>query len=569
MNAFKVISISILVLAVLSLKDIRAQQVKQARFDKWIFPFQGTLDFSNGNPTPTYSKTGKMNSKETTAVQCDDEGNLLFYTDGIYIFNGDHDTMPNCEIWSSSGAAQGVLITPFVNNPDKYYIFQVDGETAEEIGINLGPLGPLGKFDGLYYSIVDMTLNNGKGGIEEQNISLINNTAEALIAVMHDNGKDYWIIVRENDQNRYHAFLVTENGICSDNAVVSTIGTIGTNFNGLSQMSASFDNQQIATIEYNYPPQLFDFDNCTGQLSNAVAISNTNEVGYYDIIFSPNDSLIYVTKNQSPDTEVKLYQYQRFATDIPSTEVQFGVGYNGFFHGMRPYGDTVYIAATAMYYHILSNPNNYGDPGLEIEYYANPTMNIMLGTFPHYFDYKYNPNINLTLISDTILCSTDTISIGNNVSCGSDYTYSWSPILGLDNPNINNPTLDPNALPANQTFTYTVTANSGCGMYIDSINIKNECGSTFYVPSAFSPNGDQINDTFYPLYNALDITYYNLSIYDRWGKLVFTADSPDTIWDGKLNGNVLPLGIYYYTIQFNLTTTINTRTYVGKLEIVG
>ncbi|MEM6264093.1 MAG: gliding motility-associated C-terminal domain-containing protein [Bacteroidota bacterium] len=66
------------------------------------------------------------------------------------------------------------------------------------------------------------------------------------------------------------------------------------------------------------------------------------------------------------------------------------------------------------------------------------------------------------------------------------------------------------------------------------------------IPSAFSPNGDQINDVFLPL--TLGVSNYRLQIFDRWGRIVFETDDPAQGWDGTRRGSDVPEGVYVYLI---------------------
>ncbi len=75
----------------------------------------------------------------------------------------------------------------------------------------------------------------------------------------------------------------------------------------------------------------------------------------------------------------------------------------------------------------------------------------------------------------------------------------------------------------------------------------------FYVPTAFTPNGDGKNDRFLPLGAFHDIKSYNLQIYNRWGEMIFESDdytSDDAGWDGSFNGKPAPNGAYVYVVKY-------------------
>ena len=67
-----------------------------------------------------------------------------------------------------------------------------------------------------------------------------------------------------------------------------------------------------------------------------------------------------------------------------------------------------------------------------------------------------------------------------------------------------------------------------------------------FIPDAFSPNGDGINDTF--RVNATGIFNYSLKVYNRWGELVYESNNPEAGWDGTYKGEESPTGVYFYTL---------------------
>jgi gliding motility-associated-like protein len=71
---------------------------------------------------------------------------------------------------------------------------------------------------------------------------------------------------------------------------------------------------------------------------------------------------------------------------------------------------------------------------------------------------------------------------------------------------------------------------------------------TIYIPNCFSPNGDGLNDYFSVV--ATNITDFTLYLYDRWGELVYTSHNTGDKWNGKYNGNLIPVGIYNYVIFY-------------------
>lgn len=80
----------------------------------------------------------------------------------------------------------------------------------------------------------------------------------------------------------------------------------------------------------------------------------------------------------------------------------------------------------------------------------------------------------------------------------------------------------------------------------DTIQLLAGCPVELYIPNAFSPNGDGINDVFYSYGN--DVRSYQLQIYDRWGEMVFESLDFTIGWDGTFRGRAMSTGVYVYQI---------------------
>jgi gliding motility-associated-like protein len=99
------------------------------------------------------------------------------------------------------------------------------------------------------------------------------------------------------------------------------------------------------------------------------------------------------------------------------------------------------------------------------------------------------------------------------------------------------------------SYICRITDSQGC--YIESnINmpyVSHECA--VYIPNAFSPDGDGRNDLFrVKVYNV--ISDFRMSVYNRWGQLVFVSTDPANGWNGERNGVKLPAGTYLWTVTY-------------------
>jgi len=95
---------------------------------------------------------------------------------------------------------------------------------------------------------------------------------------------------------------------------------------------------------------------------------------------------------------------------------------------------------------------------------------------------------------------------------------------------------------------------------------------TFYIPNAFTPGSvDDLNDTFGPVGNAYDIDSYYMTIYDRWGSLIFqTNDFKNGQWNGQSHNNNKPApdGVYVYRIDIKTFSGFNNHKYVGTVALI-
>ena len=97
--------------------------------------------------------------------------------------------------------------------------------------------------------------------------------------------------------------------------------------------------------------------------------------------------------------------------------------------------------------------------------------------------------------------------------------------------------------------TYMLMLKNACGTLQHLFDVTEKfCDCNIYVPNAFTPDNNTINDKFLPVTDCI-FSSYNLSIYNRWGVQVFSTDDITQGWDGKLKGKYCTQDVYYYTIN--------------------
>ncbi len=104
-------------------------------------------------------------------------------------------------------------------------------------------------------------------------------------------------------------------------------------------------------------------------------------------------------------------------------------------------------------------------------------------------------------------------------------------------------------LQINQHGTYWVIASNQNCSTADSIYIE-DCEGDLWVPTAFSPNNDGINDSFVVF--GKHILEYKLVIFDRWGELMFESNAITNTWDGKYKGETVQLDTYAWMIIYKI-----------------
>ena len=153
------------------------------------------------------------------------------------------------------------------------------------------------------------------------------------------------------------------------------------------------------------------------------------------------------------------------------------------------------------------------------------------------------------------------VAIGNpyqlNGSGGiSNLQYSWTPTIGLSNPNISNPIA---ILNADTRYYLLVSDSAGCEGR-DSVFIKVYKDIGFYIPKAFTPNGDGINDIFRPIPVSISSIEY-FRIFNRFGNKVFETTDVNMGWDGRFKNNKQNTDTYIYIIK---GTTLDGKEVVLK-----
>ncbi len=249
--------------------------------DIWYFGKNLGLDFSYGDPV--LLKDGAMNTDEGCASISDHKGNLLFYTDGVQVWNKNHTVMPNGSgLAGHISASQSAVIVPKPRSRSTYYIFTID-QTGS------------GMKGGLKYTEINMIADGGLGDVKFKNKELFPNTCEKITSVVNQNQKDFWVIAHEWNSNRFVCFNITEKGV-EPAPYISEAGTkiTGPTQNGAGYLKASPKGDLLAcTIYSDNRVELFEFDNSTAEVKKKLKFP-AKTPGAYGVEFSPNGERLYL-----------------------------------------------------------------------------------------------------------------------------------------------------------------------------------------------------------------------------------------------------------------------------------
>ncbi|GAB4252286.1 MAG: hypothetical protein Kow0027_16890 [Saprospiraceae bacterium] len=334
------------------------------------------LDFNN-DTLKMYERNFPIFFNVCNASMSDTNGNLIFYSNGCRINDASHQVMQNgdmlnpgqfwygqlCDdtIYGSYNITKGMITLPRPGHPDEYWLFHNAARYGES------PF--LAYVDKLYYTVVDMSLNNGLGAVTLKNQVILKDTLAAgtLSAVKHANGQDWWIIIAKEPfvDSVYFKVLFTEAGIVQvDTQHIGPITTEQASAAGQAQFSP--DGSMYGWYSYQTQCALFDFDRSTGQLSNHRQIHvDTSNNHWGSFCFSPGSRYLYV------GTTFNLWQFDTWATDIEASKVHIdtfdGYKYNNipaFFSHMQIAPDCkIYVTTVSSsdVLHVINFPDRPGN----------------------------------------------------------------------------------------------------------------------------------------------------------------------------------------------------------------
>jgi hypothetical protein len=477
---------------------------------------------------------------EGTSIVSDDHENVRFYTNGRNVYHG-NDTVSTTISYSgllqgnenggsaSNGSAtQGVIIVRHPLNINDYHVFTTDDAIGSTVGVN--------------HFILDNQGNLKSGPNRLGNYR----SSEGISATMHANGSDIWVATTDVS-GKYNVYLVTCNGLDTLNSNLNQSGAPVLSGNmERGGMAFSWDRTKLAVAHANTGGNiskqimLHDFDNSTGTISNVLNIGKTTTlIVPMDIVFSPNDKRLYISKwNSTIDyLDLTLGDTLSIANSLTSTGITnvniaaIEIGATGKLYvagGVSPSAGLIEInenidTSTTFSTTIVAGTQGFSSYGL-------PTM--------------YIPPVEVPVIKtiDPICYNADTVDLATIWHCAQTdtelipHTYAGTGIIDTEKG-----IFDPSVAGVGGhkiDFYNSACVSNSDKMYITVIN-DNTCIIT--STNSVTSNKSRVypNPTNDIIYIGND---RSVQIYSTSGQLMLKSNSP------KVNVSELKSGLYHIVI---------------------
>ncbi|MCX6270434.1 MAG: T9SS type A sorting domain-containing protein [Bacteroidetes bacterium] len=361
-----------------SIDSKRDYQWVMGASDQPVFNSGGSmLDFNFNPPDTSFNLLAPgFNMYCDNSNICDTSGLFILATNGAQVIGRNNCLLPNGDSLSygpftdnwGNHIVRGSMILPLPGSESLYYIFHQNG----------GYLSCGLAIPELYYSIVDMRLNNGIGKVTAKNMRILNDTlVPSFAACRHANGRDWWLVVPSYNNKSYFICLFTPKGIIS--VIKQEIGlptyeppffltfTQCFSLDG-SRYVISAKSPDFLNPGGHYWVKVFDFDRCNGILSNVrVYEEQTSKENTYTCVLSPSGKYLY-TSNDS-----LTFQFDLDVPDFGSTK-QVVAAYDGYMDSicgsfrpilsgisqLGPDGKIYQDANNTPYLHVIENPDAAG-----------------------------------------------------------------------------------------------------------------------------------------------------------------------------------------------------------------
>ena len=322
----------------------------------------------NGEWSVEYNTEIGVHMVRANLSMSDYDGNLIFYSNGRSIYNSAYEIMEGGEVINpgeirESFSAyyprnQNLFCLPNPDgNPDSYYLFHYGlVPPYEESGYRI---------DKIYVTEIDMSENDGSGKAVNANTILTEGSFDIFAATRHGNGRDWWIIIPDMFESAFHRFLVSPAGISErETQYIAKIP-----LKDKAQKRFSRDGSMYATFDSFHGLGIYNFDRCTGLLSNPRLVDYSQQEQLYHgggLDISPNNRFLYVTYYNV------LYQYDLWEEDLANSYTVItppeAETLGGTYHTQYGPDGRLYISTASHFsdfetgraYHIIDRPDEKG-----------------------------------------------------------------------------------------------------------------------------------------------------------------------------------------------------------------
>ncbi|HMX40156.1 MAG TPA: PKD domain-containing protein [Saprospiraceae bacterium] len=271
------------------------------------------FNFHTDPPSITL-RTDSLPTGEYTASYSDDAGNILAFSNGFKIFNRYGELIENGyginltlhdyfdSIYYSYPDTQSGFFLADLNDPSILYFITLDLGKHPQPTFNYYYTGRR-----IVVSTIDLEANNGAGKVLRKDQAIIEGILNSAAAVRHANGRDWWIVASDADENRHYRVLLSPEGFS-----LPAVQEIGSKPNAVGKGTQSVGNCFSPSgrwyVDRNdlFGFSVFQFDRCSGLLFNERRVEyppNTTNPNYYrnnpgtGVVFSPDDKLLYTTQS--------------------------------------------------------------------------------------------------------------------------------------------------------------------------------------------------------------------------------------------------------------------------------
>lgn len=317
------------------------------------------------------------------------------------------------------------------------------------------------------------------------------------------------------------------------------------------------DGAAVATASGGVPPYSYDF----GAGPSASGTFSGITIGAYTLTVTDANGCVVVFNFTITDTPIPVVS---FISDL--TE------------GCAP---------------LLVTFDNTGESGVSCEWnFGDGSISSSCGTVIHEyeFDGDYTVSLKVTNVDGcfTTLSYTNYITVHPNPVASfiyspynpstinsevrfTDYStdadlWEWS-FGAIGNSNVENPTFLFPEIAGEYPVELIVTTNQGCAdTLVKIVTVYQE--HLIFVPNVITPDGDQFNEVFTPYFTGIDIYDYHLTVYNRWGEILFESYNLATGWNGTYGGEIVPDGVYIWTIETADVATDKRFEFNGHVTVI-